>query len=128
MVSGRQQRTLKGVGKGGGNWRNWDAEVTVGSGRTAEIEAERICSLKKKINFTKHSQIWDLVILKLRLSKTLIYSLCCAVAQTHYFLLILSDFVPIGRIIIILLYLSIFSGVVFPDEGELAPRFHQERR
>ena len=58
-------------------------------------------------------------------SKTLIYSLCCVVAQTHYFLLILFNFVPIGRIIIILLYLSIFSGVVFPDVAKAIQIEHQ---
>ena len=76
-----------------------------GSGRTAENETERIRILKKKMNLTKHSQTLDLGDFRARArSKTLIYILCCAVAQIHYFLLIYSNLAPIGRITIILSY------------------------
>ena len=35
------------------------------SGRTEENQIERIRGLKKKINFTNHSQTWDLLIFEL---------------------------------------------------------------
>ena len=59
MATGRLRETLKGVGKGGGDWCDWDAVMRVGG---QENQTERIRGLKKKVNFTKHSQTWDLVI------------------------------------------------------------------
>ena len=87
--------------RGGGDWRNWD---TRGDGGVGGQRRSRLRGYAAKIENQLHQTQPNMGLSDSQArtqSKTLIYSLCCAVAQTHYFLLILSNVVPIGRIIII---------------------------